>query len=158
MLAQVSWDQGRLLASLAALLEGEENGVGMRRGPLELQNGRLELAGAVTLEEPAETRDDGLQGVSVLGRPQEEFGARRDGVDQAVGGAGAVCPAPVIAQRLDMGGILDLRAGVIAARVTGDQDGSVEDADLFGIGEEGSKDGESDSIPVLCRLQREPPR
>jgi len=43
----------------------------------------------------------------------------------------------VIAQRLDMGGILDLRAGVIAARMTGDQDGAVEDADLLGIGEEG---------------------
>ena len=111
----------------------------MGRGPLELQhleNGRLELAGAVALEEPAETGDDGLQGVSVLRRPHKEFGARRDGVDQAVGGAGAACPALVIAQRLDMGGILDLRAGVIAARMTGDRDGAVEDGDLFGIGEE----------------------
>jgi len=41
-----------LPAALAALLEGEENGVGMRRGPLELQhleNGRIELAGGAYL-------------------------------------------------------------------------------------------------------------
>ena len=106
----------------------------MGRGPLELQhleNGRIELAGAVALEEPAETADDGLQGVSVLGRPHEELGARRDGMDQAVSGAGFACPALVIAQRLDIGGILDLPAGVIAAWMTGDQDSAVEDADLF---------------------------
>jgi hypothetical protein len=41
------------------------------------------------------------------------------------------------AQRLDMGGIFDLGAGVVAARMTGDQGGSVEDADLFGVGEQG---------------------
>jgi hypothetical protein len=57
-------EQRRLPASLAPLLDGQENGVGMGRGPVKLQHledGGLEFAGAVTLEEPVEARDGALQ-------------------------------------------------------------------------------------------------
>src|ERR1700710_2857857 len=112
----------------------------MRRGPVELEHlddSSLEFAGAVTLEEPVQSSDGALQGVAVLGRAQEELGAGGGGVDKAVGDAGASCPALLIAQRLDMGGVLDLGAIVVAAQMAGDHGDAVEDADLRSVGKKG---------------------
>ena len=55
-------------------------------------------------------------------RARRSFGARRRGVGQADLWTLALrAPSLVSAERLDMGGILDLSAGVVAARMASDQ-------------------------------------
>ena len=111
----------------------------MRRRPLQHQHfedGGVEFVGAVARKEAVEAGDGAVQRMPALSGAGEELGAGRDGVGQAVGEARFRRPALIVAQRLNVGGILDLGAGVVATRMTGDLDGSVEDADLFGVGQE----------------------
>src|ERR1700677_4059652 len=123
----------RLAASLTPVFEDQLDGVGMRRWPFELEHfkdARLEFAGAVVVEQPGQSDDDGVQGMAILGGAGEQLGAGGRRRRPAGGGAMAMSPALLVDQRPDMGGVFDLGAFVITTGVTGHDLRAVDNANL----------------------------
>ena len=106
---------------LAPALQRQAHGVGMRHVARQrLEDGGLQLGGAVAIEQAQQRRGDRAQ-----------VGAARGGAREQVRLAGAACARRSVARcwraaRLcstsacDMGGVLDLRAAVLAAPMAGE--------------------------------------
>ena len=73
----------------------------------------------------------------MLGGADEQGPAGRRGQSQAIGRPVAVCLAFPRDQGFDMGRVLDLRALVVAARMSGDGLQALDDAQPAGIGQHG---------------------
>ena len=97
----------------------------------------LQIGGAVAIEQPHQGGGDGTEIGAALGGAHQQALAGRSRLGEAIGGAMLASGALMLDQRLDMGGILDLRSLVVAAPVAGEHLGAVDDAHLMRIGENG---------------------
>ena len=112
---------GGVAMLLALALERQAHGVGVRHIALQrLEDGGLQLGGAVALEQPQQGGGDGAEIGAAFGGADEQGLAGGSGLREAVGGAVLAGGALVVDQCLDVGGILDLRALVVAAPMAGE--------------------------------------
>ena len=102
-----------------------------------LSDGGLQFGGAIAVQKPGQGGGDDGEGVATLGCLQEQALAGRRRLEETVILPMMAGGALVFDQRFDMGGRLDLRPLVIAARMAGDNLAAVDDANLFVIGQHG---------------------
>lgn len=138
MLRQVHRDGRRPLALIAAPFQREADGVGVRDAAAErLGDGGLQFGGAIAVQQPDQGGRDGGEGVAALGGLLEQALAGWRRLEEPVIRPMMAGGPLVFDQRFDMGGRLDLRPLVIAARVAGDDLAAVGDADLAVIRQHG---------------------
>ena len=138
MLRQVHRDGRRPLALIAAPFQREADGVGVRDAAAErLGDGGLQFGGAIAVQKPDQGGRDGGDGVAALGGLLEQALAGWRRLEEPVIRPMMAGGALVFDQRFDVGGRLDLRPLVIAARVAGDDLAAVGDANLIAIGQHG---------------------
>src|SRR5215472_12904586 len=100
-------------------------------------DGGFEFGGTVALQEAHQGGGDGAEIVAALGGAHEQDLARRRGLSEVVGGPMTASSALLAYQLVDMRGILDLCALVVAAPMAGEDLLAVDDAHFVNIGEEG---------------------
>jgi hypothetical protein len=103
---------------------GEVHGVLGERG----DDGRIEGCGAVGIEQFGEPSGEGAEVHTAHGGELQEPRGARGGVVQPVSCPMGAPGAFVGLERLDMAGLLDLRAAIVAARMRGDDLSGIEDA------------------------------
>ena len=91
-------------------------------------DGRIEGCGAVGIEQFGEPSGEGAQMHAAHGGELQQPPGARGGIVQSVGGPMGAPGAFVGLERLDVAGLLDLRAAVVAAPVRGDDGAAIEDA------------------------------
>ena len=127
MLGQREVDLWRLAALFAETFEGETHGVRMRHIALQrLEDGRLQIGGAVAVQQSDQGGSDGAQIGAPFRGAREQSLAGGDGVGEAVSCAVLASGVLLLDQGLDMGGGLDLRVFVVAAPVNGEHFGAIE--------------------------------
>jgi hypothetical protein len=118
---QVEGDGRRLLALLAVVIECQAHRVGVRHAALQRLTDRgLEFGGAIAVEQAQQGRGDGAEIVAAGGGAQQQGLARRCRLGEPVGAAMTACGPLVCDEGLDMGGILDLIALVVASAMAGE--------------------------------------
>lgn len=128
---RIGWQGDRqrwwLLTLRAPALQRQADRIGMGHRPRErLIDGRLQLAGAVAVEETRQGRRDGAEVFPAFGRLHQQRTTVGDGLGQAILSAMLARFALALDQRGQMRGILDLLAGIIVARMRGDHDRPIE--------------------------------
>ena len=108
-------------------------------------------AALVPIEQPHQRGGDGTEIGATFGGADQQDLTGRHRLREAVGGAVLASGALVFDQLLDMGGNLDLRALVVAARVAGEHRGTVDNAHLMWIGEDGQWTPDMVMGDRLCR-------
>ena len=78
---------------------------------------------------------DGAEVGAAFGGAQQQLLAGRSHLGEAIGGTMLARGALVRDQGLDMLGLLDLRALVVAAAMAGQHMGAIDDADLMRVGQ-----------------------
>src|ERR1700722_2094127 len=131
-------DLWRVTALFAPAFESESHGVRMRHIALQrLEDGELQIGGAGAIEQPHQRGGDGAEIGAAFGSADEQGLAGGSHLCEAVRSAVLASGALLLDQLLDVGGDLDLRALVVAALVAGEHLGTVDDAHLVWIGENG---------------------
>src|SRR3954451_7126010 len=132
MLGQHDGDRrwGAVLLTLA--VEREAHGVGVRHVALErLLDGGLQGGGAVPVEQLQQRGGDAAERHAASGRAAQQLLAGRSGLGETVGGPVLAGRALFRDQRIQVIGLLDLRALVIAAAMAGEQLPAIDDAPLL---------------------------
>ena len=124
-------DRRRLAALLAPTFQRQPHCVRVRHVAREcLQDGGLKFGGAIAVEQPLQTHGDGAEIDAALGGADQQILGGGRGLRQAVGGAVLAGGTLAVDQGLDMGGVLDLRALVVAAAVAGQDVRAVDDTQV----------------------------
>ena len=89
----------------------------------------------ITVEQPQQTGGDGADTAAAFRRTLEQGLAGGHRAREAIVAAMLAGRVFEIDQRLDVGGLFDLRALVVTARVTREHRRAIDDAYLMGIGE-----------------------
>src|SRR6266853_1265208 len=111
MVGQIGGDGRQLLALMAPPLKGEADGAWVRHVAIDrLDDGSLQLGGAVAIQEPQHGAGDGPEIAAALGGADQQglAGGRR--MREAVGAAVLAGGMFLVDQGLDMGGVLALGA------------------------------------------------
>ena len=131
ILGQVDGDGRGLISGLAPPGQAQAHRVGVGDAALQgLADGRLELGGAVLVEEAQQGGDDGAQMATAFGGVGEQALAVGRGLDQPILSAKAPGMTLLPGQFVNVLGVFDTLRLVEAARVGGDDVRTVEDAHL----------------------------
>src|SRR6516164_2362734 len=116
VIGQVGDDGRKLLVLLATALESQAHGVGMGHIALEgFGDSGFEFGCAVACQQAHQGGGDGAEVVAALSGAHQQDLAGRRGLSELIGGAVTVGGALLLDQRVNMRGILDLRALIVAA-------------------------------------------
>ena len=129
---------GRLVAALAsARLQDVADGAGPERVAFERErDGGGEFLWPIVIEQGVQPDHVQPQGVAARGQPGEERRRARDGEAKAIAGARRVRLVGRREETVEMGGVLDRRAGVVAARMPRDLGRADDEPDGEGVSQE----------------------
>src|SRR5215471_21066908 len=134
---QIDGDGRPGLSLFAAMFERQAYRIGMRHTACEgFSDGGLQFGGAIAVEQPQQRGRDRSKIVAALSRTDEQVLTCRCGLCETVGAAMIARSSLVGYERVDMRGVLDLGALVVAAGVTAKYFKSIDDAYFVRVGQQ----------------------
>ena len=150
VIGQLEGDDGREAASAALVVEVMRDGGGTRRLARErFGDGGREGGGAVVVEEVGESPELRDAGIAARGPLGEQAVGARNRLAQALARGGRPGRDLGRAERGDVGGVLDHRAGVVAADMARDFRGAIDDPHGGGIRQQRDRSVDGSVVKVV---------
>src|SRR5215468_2693635 len=136
MVGQNDGDGRDLLTQLAPMLERQSHGVRVRHVTVErLDDGRLQIAGSVTLQKSHQGGCNSSEIVAALGGAGQQCQTGRHRLSETISGTMPAGSVLVFDQGPDMGDVLDLQSFVVTAAMARENLRAIDDPHLVGIGQ-----------------------